>query len=147
MKVNQNSRRAYYFAFVAIFPWWCFFSIVQITSDLACTNHFFGCTDGTSTPAPQDQTRWSPLRFTLDQAFPVVPPGSMIRSVSIVYDEGMATPSAQDPNGLGPANIDNINIDGDRITSGPSHGNGDDVDIDHGNDQGNGHGNGHGDHG
>jgi hypothetical protein len=123
---------------------------VEITSEPAGTDHFFGCADGTQAPAPQDPTQWTRVRFTLAQASPPVPPNSTIRSISIVFDEGTDTPSTQDPNGVGLATIDNIDINGHLITSGPSHGNGDDNDQNHGNghgdgdDGGHGHGHGHG---
>lgn len=91
--------------------------------------HFAGCADGTPTPAPQDPTQWTRIRFTPAQVFPPIAAGSTIKSVSIVYDEGTDAPSAQDPNGVGLAVIDNIDVNGHIITSGPG---------DNGNGKGNG---------
>jgi hypothetical protein len=44
------------------------------------------------------------------QAFPPIPPGSTVLSISILYDEGTDTPTIQDPNGVDLAVIDNIFI-------------------------------------
>lgn len=82
-------------------------------------DHFFGCADGTSTPAPQDPTQWMRVRFTAAQGYPPVTAGERVRSIEIVFDEGTDTPTAQDPNGAGLVNLDNIDINGMIVTSGP----------------------------
>ena len=87
------------------------------------TFHFVGgCSnDHTPTPAPQDPVEWTRVRFgTSDptETFPVIPPGSTVVSISILYDEGTDVPTIQDPNGVGLAVIDNIFIKGRTISSG-----------------------------
>lgn len=92
--------------------------------------YFAGCADGTQTPAPQDTAQWTRVRFAPAQIFPQMtsnPPFTStmaIKSISIIYDEGTDVPSAQDPNGVGLAVIDNIDINGTLITDG--HGVGED---------------------
>ena len=96
--------------------------------------HFAGCADGTLTPAPQDPLQWTRVRFTTSaQVFAPLTPGMKIKSISIVYDEGTDTAGVTDPNGVGLAVIDNIDVAGKVITSGPGNngngkGNGDDKD-------------------
>lgn len=87
------------------------------------TFHFVGgcANDSTPSPAPQDVGQWVRVRFELTnpgEAFPIIPPGSRIVSISVSYDEGTDTASASDPNGIGLAVIDNIYIDGKVITRG-----------------------------
>lgn len=100
--------------------------------------HFIGgCANATPTPAPQDPAQWSRVRFDTSsaaQAFPPVPAGSKVKSLTIIFDEGTDTTSTQDPMGVGLAVIDNIDINGKLVTSGP-RGIGD-------NNGGNGQGNG-----
>jgi hypothetical protein len=109
--------------------------------------YFAGCADGTITPAPQDPAQWSRVRFSNAQVFPQTTgqPAfqlgvSKVKSIEIIYDEGTDTPTTQDPNGVGLVNLDNIDVSGNLITSGPVQGNGGD---DRANDE-HGH-NGHGD--
>jgi len=88
--------------------------------------YFAGCARGAQSPAPQDPTEWTRVRFsatagTVDPAgnFPPFVFGTtQVRSLSIVYDEGTETASASDPNGIGLAVIDNIDINGRLITAG-----------------------------
>jgi hypothetical protein len=108
---------------------------------------FFGCADGTQSPAPQDPAQWTRVRFTAAQAAPQTaanPPFASetgIRSIEIIFDEGTDTPSVQDPNGVGLVSLDNIDINGKLITHGPQgNGNGN-----NGNSGDNGNGNGNGD--
>jgi hypothetical protein len=86
------------------------------------TFHFIGgCANGVPTPAPQDPAQWSRGRFLLTDpavAFPPVPVGSKIVSLTLLFDEGTDTPSAQDPNGVGLAVVDNIFVNGSFIRSG-----------------------------
>jgi hypothetical protein len=82
--------------------------------------HFFGCADGTPSQAPQDPLQWTRVRFTLAQGAPPAAAGEIIQSIGIVFDEGTDTPSAQDPNGIGLAVIDNIDVNGKLITRGPN---------------------------
>ncbi len=55
------------------------------------------------------------------ESFPVIPIGSKIVSISILYDEGTDT-ATNDSHGVGLAVIDNIFINGQVITSGPGRG-------------------------
>jgi len=86
------------------------------------TFHFVGgCANGVQAPAPQDPAQWTRDRFLLTdpaQAFPAVPPGSRIVSLTIIYDEGTDTASLQDPNGVGLAVVDNIFVAGEFIRAG-----------------------------
>lgn len=81
-----------------------------------------GCANGVQSPAGQDPAEWTRARFTPAQQFPPIPPGSRIESISILYDEGTDTPSAnafsQEPSGVGLAVIDNIYINGRLIKRG-----------------------------
>jgi len=85
--------------------------------------HFIGgCANAAPTPAPQNPGEWSRVRFntaSAAQAFPPVPAGSKVKSLSIIFDEGTDTTGAQDPMGIGLAVIDNIEVNGQLITSGP----------------------------
>jgi len=107
-----------------------------------------GCANSTPSPAPQD-AEWTRVVANTSnpaQAFPVIPAGSKITSIDIVFDEGTDTPSVSDPNGVGLATIDNININGQTIASGngvaePHGPRGDKHDKNHGDDDDNGHGN------
>jgi hypothetical protein len=80
-----------------------------------------GCAnDAAFAPAPQDPLQWTRVRFSLTnpaETFaadpldpPVIPPGSTIVSIDLIYDEGTDTPSLSDPNGVGLAVVDNIFI-------------------------------------
>jgi hypothetical protein len=82
-----------------------------------------GCSNGVRSQAPQDPLQWTRVRIfaTLTgQGFPPIPVGSVIESISILYDEGTDTVLADDPMGIGLAVIDNIDVGGKLITSGPS---------------------------
>lgn len=111
---------------------------VTVENDLTGmeTTHFVGgCANAAPVPAAQDPLQWSTARFTAAQQFPPIPPGSRIRRISILYDEGTDTVTPQDPNGVGLAVIDNIFINarfirsGHGIADGPSGG-GNDKDSD-----------------
>ncbi len=93
-----------------------------VTSDNVL--HFGGCAGGTLTAAPQDPAQWSRVRLTPAQFSPPILPSSTVKNVSIVFDEGTDTASTDDPNGVGLAVIDNIDINGIVITRGPGNGNG-----------------------
>jgi hypothetical protein len=95
------------------------------------TFHFVGnCAVGTNSPAPQDPAEWTRIRWTPAQAFPPIPPGSRIKSLSVIFDEGTDQPGAEDPNGIGLATIDNIDVNGQLIGRGtqPRGNNNDDDD-------------------
>jgi hypothetical protein len=77
-----------------------------------------GCANGLPTPAPQDSLEWTRVTFDSTASFPPIPPGSRIRSITLISDEGTDVVSTQDPNGVGLAVVDNINIDGRLITRG-----------------------------
>jgi hypothetical protein len=85
------------------------------------TFHFVGgCSNDTSpTPAGQDPAEWTRVMFQTSnpaESFPVIPAGSTIVSISIVYDEGTDS-ATNDTQGVGLAVIDNIYINGAIITS------------------------------
>jgi hypothetical protein len=86
------------------------------------TFHFVGgCSNAVPTPAPQDPLEWESVRFlgiNPAQAFPPIPPGSRIRSITLLYDEGTDTPTVSSPLGVGLAVVDNIYINGRFIRSG-----------------------------
>ena len=93
--------------------------------------------------APQDPLQWTRIRIfpTLaGQGFPPIPVGSVIESISILYDEGTDT-ATSDSLGVGLAVIDNIFINGHIITKGPASTNGgknkDKKDKENDDDQGN----------
>jgi hypothetical protein len=99
---------------------------VTVKNGSVQTSHFVGgCSnDSTPTPAPQDPAQWTRVRFELSnpaEAFPPIPVGSTIVSISILYDEGTDTMLASDPMGIGLAVIDNIDIDGKTIASGDNN--------------------------
>lgn len=77
-----------------------------------------GCANDTPTPAPQDPTEWTRVRFGAASQFPPIAPGSRIRSISIIYDEGTDSVSVENPRGVGLAVIDNIFVNGETITRG-----------------------------
>jgi len=110
-----------------------------------------GCANSTPSPAPQDSEWTRVIANTSNpaQAFPVIPTGSKITSIDIVFDEGTDTPSVSDPQGVGLATLDNININGQVIVAGTGvaepHGPANNHhDKNHGDDDNNGNGNGHG---
>jgi hypothetical protein len=76
-----------------------------VTSDGA--THFFGCASGTQTPTGNGFTHvvFSPTNPA--QAFPVIAPGTTVRSIELILDE------------QGQAFIDNVSIN-DQIIGGPS---------------------------
>ncbi len=95
----------------------------------AGNTYFVGCAAGVHSPAPQDPAQWTRVRFSNVDVFPQVgtnPPfvfgTTPVRSIDIVFDEGTDTPGTEDPNGVGLAVLDNIDVNGQLATSGPSHG-------------------------
>jgi hypothetical protein len=89
-------------------------------TDEAGVTYFFGCAHGIHTPAPQDALQWERVRFVAPT------PGNetflfgvtRVESIAIVYDEGTDVPGTEDPNGVGLAVLDNIDINGRLITRG-----------------------------
>ena len=88
-----------------------------------------GCSnDSAPTAAPQDPLQWSRVRFQTSnpaESFPVIPAGSRIKSITLIFDEGTDTPTAPRPSGdagnpagIGLSVVDNIFIDGAVIASG-----------------------------
>jgi hypothetical protein len=79
------------------------------------------CNRGTNTRSQQDG-EWTTLTWTAANAVPPIPPGSTIRSITVLYDEGTdrpsATPFSQDVSSIGLAVLDNININGEIIRRG-----------------------------
>jgi hypothetical protein len=96
----------------------------NLTSDQGWT-YFAGCSAGAHTPAPQDPAQWERVRHgnaSVFAASPAAPPfvfgTTRVDSIAIIYDEGTDAPSAEDPNGVGLAVIDNIDINRQLITRG-----------------------------
>jgi len=89
------------------------FNVVARPATGPDTFHFVGgCSNDTPTPAPQD-AEWTRVRFNTSnaaQSFPVIPPGSRIVSIELIFDEGTDTPTTEDPRGVGLAVVDNIDI-------------------------------------
>jgi hypothetical protein len=101
------------------------------------TFHFVGgCANGVKTPAPQDPLQWTRVVFfTSAQSFPPIPMGSRIVSIELIFDEGTDAVSVpDDPNGVGLAVVDNLNINGRYIRSGSGVADG--TSNDHGDDEG-----------
>lgn len=112
--------------------------------------HFIGgCANGTKTQAPQNLAEWTRVRFNLSTlAVPALLPGARIKSLTIIFDEGTDTLSADDPFGVGLAVVDNIDVNGVLIQRGsnqPANGNNGNGNGNNGNGNGNnGNGNGNG---
>jgi hypothetical protein len=85
--------------------------------------YFAGFPDGTKTPAPQDPTPWTRIRFSAEQVFPAdstSPPFEFgVTEVRLVinYDEGKDTPTPEGPSGIGLVVLDNIDVNGQLITA------------------------------
>jgi hypothetical protein len=84
-----------------------------------------GCAAGAHTPNPQGDSQWERVRFgnadffqASGPAAPFVLGTTKVDSIEIVYDEGTDTGSASDPNGVGLAVLDNIDINGFLIRDG-----------------------------
>jgi hypothetical protein len=82
--------------------------------------HFVGCASPPPVQQPPPGNGWIRLRWTaaeLALAFPPIAPGSTVKSISIVFDEG------QDPSGapdqFGAAILDNIDVNGVLVGRGP----------------------------
>jgi len=96
--------------------------VVQNSVTNTDTFYFVGnCTLGLNMSAPQDPLEWT--RLTFSPAAFGIPPGSRIRSITLIYDEGTDQPSAPtalslEPGGVGLAVLDNININGSFIRRG-----------------------------
>lgn len=90
------------------------------------TSHFVGsCSNDIvtgPTPAPQDPLEWTRVRFTLSnplETFPLIPVGSRILGIDLLFDEGTDTVGVvEDPRGVGLAVVDNIFIVDTFIRSG-----------------------------
>ena len=100
------------------------FNVVAKLGSAAETFHFVGGCSNETTPsgAGQDPAQWTRVMFQTSnpaESFPIIPIGSKIVSISILYDEGTDTAN-NDKQGVGLAVIDNIYINGQIITSGPS---------------------------
>ncbi|OLB94992.1 MAG: hypothetical protein AUH30_16335 [Candidatus Rokubacteria bacterium 13_1_40CM_68_15] len=99
------------------------FNVVARPATGPDTFHFVGgCSNDTPIPAQQDPAEWTRVRFNTAnpaQSFPVIPPGSRIRSIDLIFDEGTDNPVPPfDAGGVGLAVVDNININGSFIRSG-----------------------------
>jgi len=99
------------------------FNVVARPATGPDTFHFVGgCSNDTPTPAPQDPLQWTRVRFNTSnpaQSFPVIPVGSKIVSIDVIFDEGTDSTSVpDDARGVGLAVVDNIDINGRFIRSG-----------------------------
>jgi len=99
------------------------FNVVARPATGPDTFHFVGgCANDTPAPAPQDPLQWTRVRFNTSnaaQSFPVIPAGSRIISIDLIFDEGTDSTSVpDDPRGIGLAVVDNIDINGRFIRSG-----------------------------
>ena len=97
------------------------FNVAARSGSNSRTFHFIGgCANGVATPAPQDPTEWTRVRFANSgaTAFPPIPPGSTIESIELIVDEGTDTISLEDPRGVGLSVVDNIYVNGRTISSG-----------------------------
>jgi len=77
--------------------------------------HFIGC----ASPPPAETALgngWIRLRWLAQEAFPPILPTDEVRSMSIVFDEGQDT----GPDNFGLAVLDNIDVNGVLIGSGPN---------------------------
>lgn len=104
---------------------------------------FVGCANAPKSPAPQDPNQWTRTRSVLtacgSECFNAtlgvagsIPVGATINSINILFDEGTDNPVAGDPEGVGLAVVDNININDVLITRerGEGHHDGKDKDDD-----------------
>jgi hypothetical protein len=90
--------------------------------------YFIGCAASVQTPAPQDPAQWTRSRsaliapFTVPAGGPpqpaVIPAGSRISSLDIVFDEGTDAAGLSDPAGVGLAVLDNIYVNTQYVRSG-----------------------------
>ena len=98
------------------------FNVVARPATGPDTFHFVGgCSNDTPTPAPQDPLQWTRVRFSTSnaaQSFPVIPAGSRIVSIDLIFDEGTDSVVAGDAQGVGVAVVDNIDINGRFIARG-----------------------------
>ena len=86
-----------------------------VTSD--GTTHFIGCNSPPAiTMVPSNS--WIRLRWDPATAFPPVVTGSIVSSISIIFDEGTDT----GPDFFGAAILDNIDVNGTLVGSGPTGG-------------------------
>jgi hypothetical protein len=85
--------------------------------------HFLGCNSPPAIVAGASGG-WRRLRWDPALAFPPILPTDVVKSISIVFDEGQDTPSAGPPGpetGNGLAVLDNIDINGMLIGRGPGN--------------------------
>src|SRR3989454_5157112 len=100
------------------------FNVVAKPASGPETFHFVGgcANDQTPTGAPQDSSQWTRVAFQTSNAaesFPVIPVGSKIVSITLIFDEGTDTAN-NDTQGVGLAVVDNISINGRFIRQGES---------------------------
>jgi hypothetical protein len=87
--------------------------------------YFIGCVHGSRTPAPQDPTEWTRVRFNDSSVFPQLltnPPFRFgvtpVARLVVVADEGTDTPLAESPSGVGLIVLDNLILNG-HLETGP----------------------------
>jgi hypothetical protein len=87
--------------------------------------YFIGCAHGSRTPAPQDPTEWTRVRFNDASVFPQLdsnPPFKFgvtpVARLVIVADEGTDIPQPEAPSGVGLIVVDNLVLNG-HLETGP----------------------------
>jgi hypothetical protein len=87
--------------------------------------YFVGCSSGKVSPAPADPAEWTRVRFEADDfvaADPAAPPFELgvtpLRSLYVVHDEGTDATTGADPQGIGLAILDNIDVNGHFVARG-----------------------------
>jgi len=91
----------------------------NIVVEGSSTIHFVGCAAMTTTSVGLygQRKRATAAQMAASTAFPPIPPGSKIQSITIIFDEGQDTPTPSEL-GNGLAVIDNIDINGTLVGRG-----------------------------
>jgi hypothetical protein len=93
---------------------------VVLAGDPPGTVHFVGCNSPAAVAMVGDA--WIRLRWGaagLAAAFPTIPPGSVVESITIIFDEG--TDLSGGPDMFGLAVLDNIDVNGQLVGRGPGN--------------------------
>jgi hypothetical protein len=87
--------------------------------------YFIGCRNGSRTPAPQDPTEWTRVRFNDASVFPQIPGSppfkfgvTPVARLVIVADEGTEIAHPEQPSGVGLIVVDNLILNG-HVETGP----------------------------
>ncbi len=93
------------------------FNVVTQAADGTTSTHRFYCWNGSS-PSDGAIQGWIRLRWTPDMADPAMAPTDTIQSIKIVFDEGLDP--AGGPDVFGVAILDNIDVNGILVGTGPA---------------------------